>query len=377
VSNVGMRLALYQGPAEPGSVARNLELLKVKAAQAAGRGARLLICPEMFLSGYNIGPEQASRLAEPAGGPALARAATLARASGIALLLGYPERGADGAIYNAAQLIGRDGRSLANYRKGHLFGNLERGMFRAGDDPPVVVELDGVCVGLMICYDVEFPEAVRLLALAGADLVAVPTALMEPFEAVARTVVPARAIENQVFVAYANRCGHEGNLHYCGLSCVVAPDGADLVRAARGEELVVVDLDLARLRAARTPNAYLRDRRPDLYAPLAHTTATPGNERPRSLDIEGAVDSGHDASISARMAQVIVRNLDEQVVSSLKIKAELHGRSLEQELREILKSAAELTSEEKVALADRIAALTPRPLETDSADLIREDRDSR
>jgi plasmid stability protein len=77
------------------------------------------------------------------------------------------------------------------------------------------------------------------------------------------------------------------------------------------------------------------------------------------------------------MAQVIVRNLDEQVVSSLKIKAELHGRSLEQELREILKSAAELTVEEKLALIDRIQAMQKRPLENDSADLIREDRDSR
>ena len=74
---------------------------------------------------------------------------------------------------------------------------------------------------------------------------------------------------------------------------------------------------------------------------------------------------------------MIVRNLDEQVVSSLKIKAELHGHSLEQELREILKRAAELTPEEKLALADRIAAMTPRPLDDDSADLIREDRDSR
>ena len=77
------------------------------------------------------------------------------------------------------------------------------------------------------------------------------------------------------------------------------------------------------------------------------------------------------------MAQVIVRNLDEQVVSSLKIKAELHGRSLEQELREILKNAAELTSEEKLALADRICGMQARPLQTDSAELIREDRDSR
>jgi antitoxin FitA len=77
------------------------------------------------------------------------------------------------------------------------------------------------------------------------------------------------------------------------------------------------------------------------------------------------------------MAQVIVRNLDEQVVSSLKIKAELHGRSLEQELREILKRAAELTPQEKLALIDRIQAMQKRPLEDDSADLIREDRDNR
>jgi plasmid stability protein len=77
------------------------------------------------------------------------------------------------------------------------------------------------------------------------------------------------------------------------------------------------------------------------------------------------------------MAQVIVRNLDDDVVSSLKFKAELHGHSLEQELREILKRAAELTPKEKVALADRIAAMTPRPLTDDSAELIREDRDRR
>jgi antitoxin FitA len=79
----------------------------------------------------------------------------------------------------------------------------------------------------------------------------------------------------------------------------------------------------------------------------------------------------------AGMAQVIVRNLDDEVVSSLKLKAELHGHSLEQELRLILKRAAELTVEEKVALADRVRAMQERPLDTDSADLIREDRDNR
>jgi predicted amidohydrolase len=270
-----MRIAIYQGPAAAGTVARNLDLLEANAAQAAGRGARLMICPEMFLSGYNIGPEQASRLAESAEGASLTRVAALARATGIALLLGYPERGGDGAIYNAAGLIGRDGRSLANYRKCHLFGDLDRGMFRAGESPPAVIELDGIRVGLLICYDVEFPESVRLLALAGADLVAVPTALMDPFEVVLRTIVPARAVENQVFLAYANRCGREGDLRYCGQSCVVGPDGADLARAGRGEALVFADLDLDRLRAARRLNPYLSDRRPELYAPLADAARAP------------------------------------------------------------------------------------------------------
>jgi predicted amidohydrolase len=266
-----MRIAIYQGPAEAGSVARHLDALEARTAQAAGRGASLLICPEMFLSGYNIGAEQASRLAEAAEGATLMRVAALAKGHGIALLLGYPERGGDGAIYNAVRLIGRDGRSLANYRKCHLFGDLDRDMFRPGESLPTVIELDGVRVGLLICYDVEFPESVRLLALTGADLVAVPTALMDPFEVVVRTIVPARAVENQVFLAYANRCGREGDLRYCGLSCVVGPDGTDLVRAGRGEELVFADLDLDRLRAARTLNPYLRDRRPELYAPLADT----------------------------------------------------------------------------------------------------------
>ena len=272
-----LRVAIFQGPAEPGDVARNLGRLEQAAAAAAAGGARLLICPEMFLTGYNIGAEAALRLAEPANGPSLARAAAIARASGTALLFGYPERGEEGgAVYNAVRLIGRDGAALANHRKCHLFGGLDRGMFRAGSGLSAVVALDGVRVGLLICYDVEFPESVRLLALQGADLIAVPTALMEPFEVVARTLVPARAVENQVYVAYANRCGREGDLRYCGLSCVVGPDGADLARAGRDdEELVIADLDLDRLAAARALNTYLADRRPELYGPLAAGPARP------------------------------------------------------------------------------------------------------
>ncbi len=128
----------------------------------------------------------------------------------------------------------------------------------------------------------------RALALAGADLVAVPTALMRPYEVVARTVVPARAYENQVYVAYANRSGREAELAYCGESCVVGPDGVDLARAGSGDELLLAEIDPARLASSRADNTHLGDRRPELYGALTHraghpamTSAVPTHASPR------------------------------------------------------------------------------------------------
>lgn len=265
-----MRIAVFQGPVEGGSVARNLERLAAVAAEAAGQGAGLLVCPEMFLTGYNIGAAAVRRLAEPVAGPSAEAAAGIARRHRLALLYGYPEAGADGRVYNAALLLGADGAVLANHRKTHLFGPDERDAFVPGDGPPAVAEVGGVRVGVLICYDVEFPENVRLLALQGVGLVAVPTALMEPYEFVARTMVPTRAYENQVFLAYANRCGREGDLAYHGLSCIVGPDGRDLARApAEGEALIVAELDRGLLEDSRRLNPYLADRRPALYGALA------------------------------------------------------------------------------------------------------------
>src|SRR3989337_2929260 len=192
-------------------------------------------------------------------GPWLDRVAAIAGSAGVAILYGFPERDGD-EVFNAAQLVDRDGTVLAKHRKSHLFGDLDPRTFTPGAGDLAVVDLEGARVGILICYDVEFPEAVRSLALAGADLVAVPTALMRPHEVVARTVVPARAYENQVYVAYANRSGHEADLAYCGESCVVGPDGADLARAGSGEELLLAEIDPARLASSRAVNTHLRDR---------------------------------------------------------------------------------------------------------------------
>ncbi|WP_461029843.1 carbon-nitrogen hydrolase family protein, partial [Streptomyces sparsus] len=205
--------------------------------------------------------------AEPADGPGAEAVGRIAARHGVALAYGYPER--DGtAVYNSVQLIAANGDRLAGYRKTHLFGDFEGGAFRPGDRPVVQAELDGVRVGLLICYDVEFPETVRAHALAGTELLVVPTALMRPFEFVPLTLLPARAWESQLYIAYANRHGVEGDFHFAGLSCLAAPDGTVPARAGTGEDLVVADVDPAALAASRAANPYLTDRRPELYPSL-------------------------------------------------------------------------------------------------------------
>ena len=221
-----MRTALLQSSGRPGSTVENLKVLDDAADRAAAAGAGLLVAPEMFLTGYAIGDDIA-RLAEPA-----------------------------------------DGTRLANYRKTHLFGCFERDHFTPGDRQIVQAELHGVRVGILICYDVEFPENVRAHALAGTDLLVVPTAQMHPFQFVAESMIPVRAFENQMYVAYVNRVGPEGEFEFVGLSTLAGPDGIARTRAGRGEELVLADADPDFLAASREANPYLKDRRPGLYGSL-------------------------------------------------------------------------------------------------------------
>jgi predicted amidohydrolase len=221
---------------------------------AAEAGAGLAIFPEMFLTGYNIG-DAVFKLAEPVDGPSAGKAADIARTAGVALLYGYPERDGD-TVYNSALLIGRDGAPLANYRKTHLYGSEEKRLFAPGDSL-MLAELDGLKIGILICYDVEFPEAVR--ALAGAELIAVPTALIRPFDIVARTLVPARPSENQVYVAYAGMCRSEAGL------------GASSVRTGRtprvrAPALFLADINPSAISRSRKENPYFIDRNPELYA---------------------------------------------------------------------------------------------------------------
>ncbi|MET9777058.1 carbon-nitrogen hydrolase family protein [Streptomyces sp. NPDC006367] len=261
-----MRTALLQSSGRPGSTAENLQVLDEAAGRAAAAGAGLLVTSELFLTGYAIG-DGIGRLAEAADGEAADAVAETAARHGLAVAYGYPERDGE-RVFNSVQLISADGTRLANYRKTHLFGCFEREHFVPGEQPVVQTELNGLTVGLMICYDVEFPENVRAHALAGTDLLLVPTAQMHPFQFVAESVVPVRAFENQMYVAYVNRVGPEGEFEFVGLSVLAGPDGTPRARAGRTEELILADADPAFLAASRETNPYLKDRLPGLYGSL-------------------------------------------------------------------------------------------------------------
>ena len=263
-----MKIALYQGAGKSTDVHENLATIQRKAIAAAGQGADLIIFPELFLTGYNIG-KTVRDLAEQADGPACLKVVQTAQEANIAILYGYPER-FNNNVYNSALLINRSGNIGANYRKTHLYGGYEKGCFKPGDSL-IITELAGLKIGILICYDVEFPEAVRALANAGADLIAVPTALMEDYCHVANHVVPTRGYENGLFVAYVNRCGIEGDTVYCGSSSLVGPDGRDILRAGQSEELLVANVDKQAIAEAREANPFLSDMREELYnAPVKY-----------------------------------------------------------------------------------------------------------
>lgn len=239
-----LTLALWQ-TAYAANAPEALQRLDTRAAQARAEGAQLLITPEMFLTGYAIGAERAALLAEPSDGPLAQAVATIAMRHGIAIAYGYPEADPEGKPFNAAQVISPDGESLMNYRKTHLFGEMDRAQFSEGKTASQAFTWRGWRLGLLICYDVEFPDAVSALAVQGVDLVLVPTANMREYDEVPMQTVPARARENRLFVAYANACGHEPGLHYGGLSTVCNPKGDLLIRANRHAGLSVVPLQPA------------------------------------------------------------------------------------------------------------------------------------
>ena len=253
-----MLLAALQMQSHPADVAANLDRLERAAAEAAAGGARLLVTPELGLVGYGAGPDL-PLLAEPADGPLAGSVAAIARRHSLGIVAGFAERDGD-ALYNSALWVSGD--SQAVYRKSHLYGPYERHWFHAAPPSTVIVRQDGLSFGLLICYDVEFPENVRRIAKAGADAVLVPTALPVGSSAdfIAAHMIAVRAFENQVFIAYVDNCGHDGDFAYAGLSRIAAPDGTILAApGGRDEALLSVRIEPEAYARSRAENTYLSD----------------------------------------------------------------------------------------------------------------------
>lgn len=262
-----MLIAALQMEPVSGDVAANLAKIERGLRTAAAMGARLLVAPELALTGYALGA-RFQTIAEDRDGAMVTEIRRMARAFGMAVAVGFPERAGE-AVYNSALLALPDGPCHI-YRKCHLYGPKEKAAFAVSAAAPEVYDLNGMKVGMLICYDVEFPEMVRGLALAGAQLVIVPTALPAGPSArqVSRIIVPARAMENQLFIAYADLCGSENGAFYEGRSVVAAPDGEYLARAGRDETLLFARINPGAYAVTEAETPYLADRQPDVYRQL-------------------------------------------------------------------------------------------------------------
>lgn len=253
-----IRISALQMQTAGTDTSANLARIESAAREAAQAGATLLVSPELGVTSYGGGPE-ITALAEPADGPIVAQLGEIARTTGVALVGGFAEEAGD-AVYNSA--VYTDGTSTPSiYRKSHLYGDYERGLFTPAKPSTCLFSHRGMKLGMLICYDVEFPENVRRLAQAGADMILVPTATPMGYSGsfIAEKMIPVRAFENQIFIAYVNNVGRDGDFDYAGQSVIATPDGSVLAQAGLSEELLTAEIDPALYARSRSENTYLRD----------------------------------------------------------------------------------------------------------------------
>lgn len=294
----GLRLGIYQAQAASGkgATAKNMDRLRRAVTTAKQYKVQLLSFPELYVPGYTLSPQAARQVAEFKDGPSITDACKIAKANRMALLVPYAEKAkdADGTLkyYDSIAVINENGVLLESYRKTHLYGQQERDNWRAGSNTYRVWSIFGFPVGVLNCYECEFPELSRILALRGAKLIVGPTAADNyyrlpdgqrskvPYPDIAELLLPAYAYANNIFFAYSNRCGYEkrgdDSWHYRGNSIICGPHGDVIVKAGHQQDTLLV-ADCVPAYYGMTHPApdyfYLKDRRPGMYQPLVSPQA--------------------------------------------------------------------------------------------------------
>jgi N-carbamoylputrescine amidase len=283
-SPVTLGLVQMQMSADPGD---NLARAISKVREAAARGANVICLPELFQSRYFCQTEDHSffKLAEPIPGPATEQFQAVAKELNVVIIASLFEKRAEGLYHNTTAIIDADGKYLGKYRKMHIPDDpnyYEKFYFTPGDLGYKSWDTKYTRAGVLICWDQWYPEAARLTALTGAQILFYPTAIgwLVPEKAEFgagqqaswETIQRSHAIANGVYVAAVNRVGHEpgpnDGIEFWGGSFVAAPNGEILAKAGTDEEILIVPIDPERVDFARTHWPFLRDRRVESYGDL-------------------------------------------------------------------------------------------------------------
>lgn len=284
-----MRIAGIQTNVAFKDVNANLSLLESTVRAEVAQGTELTIFPECFATGYCFDSlEEAREISEPVPGPITDRVARLCSELKTSVVFGMIERSGR-QIFNTAVLIGPEGL-VGSYRKIHLpYLGVDR-FTTPGNRPFEVLEVGGVRIGMLICYDGGFPEAARVLAVRGADLVVLPTNWPPGATCMAEFSINCRAMENGVYFAAVDRVGTENGFSFIGKSRICSPCGATMASIdddSSGVLRAEIDPLIARTkRIVRVPGKHvidrMADRRPDMYSVLSepHSLKRPGRDEP-------------------------------------------------------------------------------------------------
>ena len=217
----------------------------------------VVICPELFLSGYG-NQEKIYQFSESYAGDYATKISSLAKKYGTSIIYGYPEIH-ERRIFNSAQFFNQNGQSIANHRKTLLPPTADESKIFTQGAVSTLISIKGIKTAIVICYELEFPELIRDLALQDVKLIIAPTGQSSLWPAAARYNCRTRAFENGIFVAYANSTGRINGIDFMGESKIIGPDGIDLVNADQGEKIISAEIDTKDIKLVREKLPYLHD----------------------------------------------------------------------------------------------------------------------
>ncbi len=260
-----MKVSCLQMNMEFGNHVKNFAHVKQIICEAMKEKPDVLVLPETWNTGF-FPQERLSELSCKEGAEVKSCIGGLAREYGVNIVAGSVSNVRGNRVYNTAMVFNREGRCIAQYDKTHLFTPMSEDKYYTAGDSLCRFNIDGIQCGIIICYDVRFPELTRTLALQGLDMLFVVSQWPKVRTFHLRTLTTARAIENQIFVVCCNSCGRSDNTVFGGNSAIIDPLGETLMLAGETEEIISAECNMDMIAEIRSSIPVFRDRRQELYS---------------------------------------------------------------------------------------------------------------